>query len=617
MSRPRRIPLEDFFRKPEKASPALSPDGRHLAWLAPYERRLNLHVRDLETGGERRVTTATARDIAGFLWADDERLVYAKDKGGDENFHLFSVRLDGSGARDLTPFPDVKCAIVDDLEEVPDRILFQMNKRDAEVFDVYRMTVSTGEMEVLAENPGNVQSWITDHRGRLRLATTTDGVNTAILYRESEADEWDVVASYDFKESASPLFFTFDDRAIYVSSNVGRDKSAIFEYDLAEGRETELIFEHEEVDVSNLLASKHRKKITGVAFETSLPGYHFFDARRAGLQAFVDGELPGRVNRLISHSRDETRYVVASVGDRVRATYWLLDAQGEPRLAHLFDAAPWIYEEEMAPMRPIAYTARDGLEIHGYLTLPVGIEARDLPLVVHPHGGPWARDHWGYNPELQFLANRGVAVLQMNFRGSVGYGRRFWQASFHQWGLAMQDDVTDGVRWAIDQGIADPERIAIYGGSYGGYAALSGVTQTPDLYACGISYVGVSNLFTWIEAFPPYWKPYLEMVYEMVGHPERDAENWRETSPFFNADRIQVPMLVAQGANDPRVKKEESDQIVAALRERDIPVEYIVKDDEGHGFANEENQFEFYRALEGFLERHLRLDGTTAAADSL
>jgi dipeptidyl aminopeptidase/acylaminoacyl peptidase len=306
----------------------------------------------------------------------------------------------------------------------------------------------------------------------------------------------------------------------------------------------------------------------------------------------------------VSHSRDEGRFVVHSGGDRTMGAYWLLDAE-RSTLEHLFPVSPWLDEAAMAEMRSIRYTSRDGLAIRGYLTVPAGQEPRGLPLVVNPHGGPWARDVWGFNPEVQFLASRGYAVLQMNFRGSAGFGRRFLEASFGQWGLTMQDDVTDGVRWAIEQGIADPARVAIYGGSYGGYAALSGLTKTPELYACGVSYVGVSNLFTWMAAIPPYWKPYLEMMHEMVGHPERDRKRFEETSPLFRVERIRAPLFVAQGANDPRVRKEESEQIVAALERRGVPVRYLVKEDEGHGFHNEENRFEFYRALEEFLAEHL------------
>lgn len=605
----RRIPLEDFFRKPERTGFELSPSGRHLAFLAPWERRLNVHVLDLDSGEERRVTGATERDVAGFLWADDDRIVFVQDAGGDENWRLHAVSRDGGNPLDLTPFEGVQCRVVDDLEEVPGEILFEMNRRDPHVFDVYRLNVNTGAMTAIAENPGNVQGWHTDHDGRLRLATTTDGVNTSILFRETETDPWRTVATYDFRETAHPLKFTFDNRNVFVASNVGRDRQAIFEYDLATGREVRLVFEHPEVDVSHLLVSKARKVVTGVLFETDRPRYVFFDEKRLAIQRRIDERLPETFNAIASTSRDETRWIVHATSDRTRGTYWLYDAPAGA-LRRLFDASPWLEAAEMAEMRPVAFSSRDGLPLRGYLTLPRGREAKGLPLVVNPHGGPWHRDGWGFDPEIQFLANRGFAVLQVNFRGSTGYGRKFLEASFGQWGLAMQDDVADAVAWAVAEGIADPARVAIYGGSYGGYAALSGLTKHPELYACGISYVGVSNLFTWLAAIPPYWKPYLEMMYVMVGHPERDAERFRATSPFFNADRIRVPLLVVQGANDPRVRKEESEQIVAALRGRGVAVEYLVKDDEGHGFRNEENLFELYRTVERFLERHLGEPGS-------
>lgn len=598
------IPLEDFFQKPDKAMVRLSPDGTHLAYLEPWERRLNLVVRNLASGETRRVTDATERDLGGYLWASDERLVYVQDTGGDENFRLFAVAKDGSGRLALTPFDEVKCDIVDDLEDHPDEILFQMNHRDKQVFDVYRIDVATGEMSMVAENPGNIQTWMTDHQGRIRLATTTDGVNSSILYREDEQSAFAVVATYDFKQTVMPRMFTPDDRNLWVASNVGRDRTAIFEFDPRSGEHGRLLFEHDEVDVTDVLYSRVRKRLTGVTFESDRLHYVFFDDQRGELQAVLDRKLAGYENHLTSWSRDESRYIVYSGSDRHMGKYSLFDTS-DRSLTPLFEISPWLEESAMAEMKPIRYESRDGLPIRGYLTVPKGASDGPLPLIVNPHGGPWHRDSWGFNPEIQFLANRGFAVLQMNFRGSTGFGRAFWEASFGQWGLAMQDDITDGVNWAIEQGIADPERVAIYGGSYGGYAALSGLTKTPDLYRCGISYVGVSNLFTWIAAIPPYWKIYLDMIHEMVGNPETDEKQFRETSPLFNADRIAVPLFVAQGANDPRVTKEESDQIVEALRRREVEVEYLVKEDEGHGFHNEENRFEFYRAMEAFLSRHL------------
>ncbi|ANM29023.1 peptidase [Acidobacteria bacterium Mor1] len=599
-----RIPLETFFRKPARSQVRLSPDGTAVAYLAPYERRMNVFVRDLTSGEDTRITSATERDIGGHAWADPQRIVFLQDTGGDENYRLYAVGRDGSSPMELTPFPEVKCGLVDDLPDRDDEILIQMNRRDPQLFDVYRVNVSSGSMECIAENPGNVQRWITDHDGRLRVAETTDGVRTGVLYREDEAAPWRGILDLSYRETVTPLFFCYDREALYVSSNVGRDKAAIFEFDPVRAETTELIFEHERVDVSHLLHSRARRLITGVAFEEDRVDYHFFDAERERRQQRIDQALPETDNSIISTSRDESRAVVHAGGDRSRGTYYLYDVE-EDTLEELFPSSPWLEPQDMSPMKPVRIPTSDGFVMQGYLTLPQGGSDRPGPLVMNPHGGPWARDSWGFNPEVQFLANRGYAVLQVNFRGSVGFGRKFWEASFGQWGLSMQDDITRAVRWAIDEGIADPKRVAIYGGSYGGYAALSGLTRTPELYACGVSYVGVSNLFTWIEAFPPYWKPFLEMIYEMVGHPERDAERWRETSPFFQADKIQVPLLVAQGSNDPRVRKEESDQIVSALRGRGVDVEYLVKDNEGHGFHNEENQFEFYRALEAFLEKNL------------
>jgi len=599
------IPLEDFFRKPETIQVRLSPDGAHLAYMAPHERRLNIFVRNIETGVDTRITSATERDIAGYTWIGNQRLLYAQDRGGDENYRLYAVDHDGGNPLDLTPFDGVQCTIVDDLEDVNDEVLFRMNKRDAKIFDVYRLNVKTGTMTIVAENPGNIQEWFTDHDGKLRVAMTTDGVNTSLLYRASETDPWRTVATYDFKESATPIAFTFDNRSLYVTSNVGRDKAAIFEYDLDTGKEGRLVFEHPEVDVTSLHLSKHRKLAYAASFETDRRHYHFFDAPTEQLHQRVQAALPGHQVTFASHSKDESKRVVMASSDRDRGAYYLVEATNGA-VEKLFDLSPWLDPKRLAPMRPITYRSRDGLTIHGYLTVPLGrAPGERVPLVVHPHGGPWARDSWQFDPSVQFLANRGYAVLQANFRGSTGYGRTFMEASFGEWGLTMQDDLSDGAAWAIDSGIADADRIAIFGGSYGGYATLSGVTKDPDLYCCGVSFVGVSNIFTWIEAIPPYWQPFREMIYEMVGHPERDRERLERVSPLFNVDRIKVPMFIAQGANDPRVPKAESDQIVAALRERGIEVEYMLKDNEGHGFQNEENNFDFFRAMERFLDQHL------------
>jgi dipeptidyl aminopeptidase/acylaminoacyl peptidase len=314
--------------------------------------------------------------------------------------------------------------------------------------------------------------------------------------------------------------------------------------------------------------------------------------------------LPGYDVAVVSMSRDEKKVLAVTYSDKFLGAYYAYDVPSG-KLTKLADISPWLHEENMAEMKPIQYTSRDGLTIRGYLTLPKGKEPKNLPVVVNPHGGPWYRDRWGFNPEVQFLANRGYAVLQVNFRGSTGYGKAFWEASFKQWGKTMQDDITDGAQWLIQQGIADPKRIAIYGGSYGGYATLAGLTFTPDLYACGVDYVGVSNLFTFMKTFPTYWEPVRKMIYEMIGDPETDKDLLTAESPIFHADQIKVPLLIAQGANDPRVNKDESDQMVEALKKRGIDVPYMVKENEGHGFLLQENRFDFYRAMEKFLGQYL------------
>ena len=598
------IPMKDFFRNPVKVAYSLSPNGEYMAFMQPWENRLNIFVEKIGSGQATRVTSAKARDISGYAWKGDNRIVYIQDTGGDENFRLYAVSIDGSNPKDLTPFEKVRAQIIDRLEQHENEILVGLNKRMPQVFDVYRINVNTGEMQMIAENPGNYTGWSTDWDGKLRIAVTTDGVNSTLLFRNSETDKFAPLVTTNFKETISPLLFTSDNKQLYVATNLGRDKTAIVKYDVENKKELEKIFEHPEVDVTNVLSSRKRRLITGVSYTTDKTQYHFIDKQRADLQKDLERRLPGYEVRLAGCNRDEDKCLVRTVTDRSLGAYYFYDLKSKD-FRKLADVSPWLNDQDLAPMKPIKYQSRDGLTIHGYLTLPKGVPARNLPVVVNPHGGPWYRDQWGYNPEVQFLANRGYAVLQVNFRGSTGYGRKFWESSFKQWGKAMQDDITDGVQWLIKQGIADPKRIGIYGGSYGGYATLAGLVYTPDLYAAGVDYVGVSNLFTFLKAIPPYWKPYLEMLYEMIGHPEKEKDLLTAASPVFHSDKIKVPLLIAQGANDPRVNKAESDQMVEALKKRGIEVPYIVKMNEGHGFSNEENRFEFYRAMEEFLGKHL------------
>jgi len=600
----KQIPMRDFFKNPQESAHQISPDGKYLSWLAPYERRMNVFVKSLSGGDAWRVTSETARDINGYFWKGD-RILYVKDFGGDENFHVVSVNLKGEDLKDLTPGEKVRAMIVDALVDHDNYIIVSHNKRDPKVFDVFRTDVKTGEQKLIAQNPGNITSWMTDHEGKLRIAGTTDGVNTTLLYRESEDEPFKPLLTTNFKEQVEPILFTFDNKRLIVQSNRGRDKTAIFEFDPLTVKEGKLIAEHPEVDMGSVNYSRKRKVLTVANYTTWKGQRQFLDKEAENMFKAVEKKLPGYEIAFTSANKAEDKYIVATFNDKSRGKRYLY-SKANNKLDFIADISPWLPEAELADMKPISYQSRDGLTINGYLTLPKGVAAKNLPVIVHPHGGPWARDEWRFNPEVQFLANRGYAVFQMNFRGSTGYGRKFWEASFKQWGKAMQDDVTDGVQWLIKEGVADPKRIGIYGGSYGGYTTLAGITFTPDLYAAAVDYVGVSNLFTFLNTIPPYWTPYLAMLHEMVGHPEKDKELLTSASPALQADKIKTPLFIAQGAKDPRVNKAESDQMVEALKKRGVTVEYMVKENEGHGFRNEENRFEFYEAMEKFLAKHLK-----------
>jgi dipeptidyl aminopeptidase/acylaminoacyl peptidase len=605
----KQYPLRDFFKNPERAYFRLSPDGKTIGFMQPYESRMNIFVQPFDKVGTnegiKRVTEEKARDIPNFFFKGPNHVLFTKDFGGDENFHVVTADIRTGTVKDLTPHEGTRAMILDSLPDDDDHVLVTHNKRDKRFFDVFRVNLKTGQETLLAQNPGNITNWVTDHAGQLRAAGTSDGVNSTFLYREKESDEFKPLLTTNFREGVAIVGWTADNKQMYVSSNRGRDKSAIFEFDPKTAKEGKLIYEHPVVDVSSLGWSRARKVITQTTVNVDKAEPVFFDKESERVYKAIKTQLPNYEINVQSATKDEQRMIVAALSDRTPGVRYVYDVKTN-KLSKLGEINPAIAEADMAEMKPIQYTARDGLLIRGYLTLPKGVPAKNLPVIVNPHGGPWARDDWGYNPQIQFLANRGYAVLQMNFRGSTGFGRKFWEASFKQWGLAMQDDVTDGVQWLIKEGIADPKRIGIYGGSYGGYATLSGITKTPDLYAAAVSYVGVSNMFTFLNTIPPYWKPFAEMMKEMIGDQEKDKAQFTATSPALNADKIKTPLFVAQGAKDPRVVKAESDQMVEALRKRGIQVDYMVKENEGHGFRNQENQFEFYEAMEKFLGKHLK-----------
>ncbi len=602
------IPLEDFFRNSPQTGFQISPDGKHISFLAPYKDRMNIFVQPTDEDAPIQLTHETARSIAGYMWEGNDRIIYIKDVGGDENYQLFAVNIDGTGLRGYTDFPGVTTYLIDDLEDIPDEVLIAMNRRNPEIFDAYRLNLATGEMSLIAENPGNIQGWMTDREGRLRVATAiVDGVNTQILFRETEEEPFRVVLTTNFKEGVGFITFLPHSNEVLAITNLNRDRSALVRMDAATCEELEVLYEHPRYDISGIYYSKKQEKLLSASVTGHKgPIRHYFDKDFEAFREELKAYFPDQRVGIADSDKAEERFLIYVGDDRTRGAYYYYLPGQQPKL--IAELAPWLPKEEMGRMFPISYHAQDGLLIEGYLTLPKGLTpetAHHLPAVVNPHGGPWSRDVWGYDSVAQFLANRGYAVLQMNFRSSTGYGRAFTEAGYKQWGHNVMRDINDGTRWLISEGIADPKRIAIYGGSFGGYAALAGVTFEPDLYACAVDYVGISNLFTFMKTIPPYWRPMLDMMYEQVGDPEADHDMLAATSPALHADQIRVPLFIAQGANDPRVNKAESDQMVEALRKQGIDVEYMVKDDEGHGFHNQENRYDFYRAMEKFLAKHI------------
>lgn len=598
------LALELFFRNPVAKNVVVSPNGKRLASLQPLKGRMNVFVRNIDKNEWQSITAMDDRDVAFVNWKDDNTLIFSRDFGGDENFHLFSVTADGQNLRDLTPYNKTRMNLIDDLQGISkNEVIVGLNDRNPQAFDVYRLNVQTGVRQLLLENPGQYTHFLVDNKGVLRVVVGTDGAQRTYFYRDNEKQAFKKVLTLNFKDQINPFAFDKKNKMVYATSNLKRDTLAVVEWNPANGKVGKTLFSPTNYDVVRVSYSRHRQELVAAAFEDWKIQRHFFSSFYKN--SYNQLGIKDRDVSIVSVSDDENVWVLEANSDRSGSHYYTYDVKNK-KLTFLFNSTPWLKEEQMVEMKPIEFQSRDGLKLMGYLFLPNNVDPKELPVIVNPHGGPWARDTWGFRPEAQFFANRGYAVLKVNFRGSTGFGKKFWEASFKQWGLKMQDDITDGVAWMVQKGIADKGRIAIYGGSYGGYATLAGLTFTPDLYRCGIDYVGVSNIFTLMETVPPYWKPMREMFYEMIGDPVKDKELLTKVSPVFHADKIVAPLFVAQGAQDPRVKKAESDQIVEALRKRGVDVPYLVKENEGHGFRNEENRFEFYRQAEHFLERHMR-----------
>ncbi len=621
------IPREILFGNPVKQFPTVSPDGTRIAYLAPDKKNvLNVFVKTIGRDDDVQVTHDPKRGVGLYRWAGDSRhILYQQDSDGDENWHVYSADLGGKLVRDLTPFQGVRASNLMVSYTKPNEILVGLNLRDPRVFDMYRIDLETGAVRLDTENPGDVLSWTTDANFTIRAATVfkPSTAETVLRVRDAAGQPWRDLIVWPFEESG--MFgqinggsvvagFSADGRSLYVVSALGRDTAALVEVDARTGKELKVLASHPKSDVAEdptsypdmrplVMTSPVTNAVQAVGFEYETWEWQMLDpdVRRdfavlsEGREGFVD---------VISRDRADKIWVVGQAVDNGPTRYWLYD-RNTRRAQFLFADQPALEKYTLARAKPLVITARDGLPLVSYLWLPPGVEPKKLPLILLPHGGPWARDsHW-FDPLAQLLTNRGYAVLQVNFRGSTGFGKKFLNAGNHQIGLGMQEDLHDGVRWAIKEGIADPKRLGVMGGSMGGYATLRAISTEPDMFACAVDIVGPSDLSILFTSMPSYWAPVKVRWTRRMGDVEHDAALNRKLSPLYSAERIRTPLLVGQGANDPRVNIKNSDLIVAALRERKVPVTYIVYPDEGHGFARPENSLDFFGRVEEFLAKHL------------
>jgi dipeptidyl aminopeptidase/acylaminoacyl peptidase len=596
------IPRSVLFGNPERSSPEISPDGTMLAYLAPDQGVLNVWVRTLGKSDDRVITEDRKRGIRNLAWEyDSKNILYTQDQNGDENWRVYQTNVANKKTRDLTPYEKVRADIVALEPSQPDTVLVQLNKRDPKVFDVYRINLNSGELKLDTENPGDVSGWQTDHDLQVRAAqVTTDDGGTIIRVRDDAKSPWRDLIKWGAEETLGGVQgFSTDNKAVMVISSLEANAARLVAVDVATGKRT-VLAEDPQFDVSLVVTHPKTSKLEAVVFLRERRDFQILDK---SLQPDFDAIRKIRTADISNISRDlaDDRWIVTLEGDDAPVYYYLYE-RATKKATLLFSNRPALEKYNLAKVKPFEYKARDGMTIYGYLTTPSGSEAKGLPMVIFPHGGPWARDLWGYDPYAQWLANRGYAVLQPNFRSSTGYGKKYLNAGDRQWAGTMRTDLLDAKDWAVKQGVADAAKVCIMGGSYGGYATLAGVSYTPDAFACGVDIVGPSNLNTLLKTIPPYWSTLLSVFHKRMGE---DEEFLKSQSPLFRADQIKAPLLIGQGANDPRVNKAESDQIVAAMRKNEKPVEYYVFPDEGHGFARPENRMAFNAASEKFLAQYL------------
>jgi dipeptidyl aminopeptidase/acylaminoacyl peptidase len=607
-----------FFGDPEISGGQLSPDGQYLSFMRPYNGTRNLWVKTRAADFDEAVpvTDRTDRPIPGYFWSRDGKyLLFVMDQGGDENYNIYALNPAEARpgvipqARNITDMEGVRAMIFHIAHNDPDMLFVGLNSRDAAWHDLYSLRISTGELTLLRENTNRYTSWVFDWEDRLRLASRSKENGDNELWRMDQDGGEELIYEWGLMESAYPAGFHKDNEMIYLVTNKGkdRDKSKLFLMDIYKSEITLLEKDPEgRVDFGGLWQSERTREVIATFYNFDRTRAYFHDKNFEDHYNYLKSKLGDAEVSFSSGTSDESVFMVVAYSDVKPSSVYIYD-MGTRSLTYQYTPRGGLPEEHMSNMIPVRYPSSDGLEIPAYLTLPKNMGDKKLPLVVFPHGGPWARDYWGFSTYTQFLANRGYAVLQPNFRGSTGFGKSFIDAGNQQWGELMQDDITWGVKYLVEKGIVDPSRVAIFGISYGGYATLAGLAFTPDVYAAGVSFVGPSNLITLLNSIPPYWEAARKMFHERMGDPStpEGEKRLKRQSPLFSAGQIVAPLLVVQGQNDPRVIKAESDQIVVAMRDRGLPVQYINAPDEGHGFARPENNMAFIAAMERFLAQHI------------
>ncbi len=601
------IPVNDFFKSQDKATYRLSPNGKSISYLKLQDKKQNLFVEDLASGKVVQLTKLKEKNINFYAWVSNDELIYYKEKEGERfQSDLYIINKEGNDEKQLSKNEKSRLRVLEDQLIDNKFLLVLSNKRDSTVSDVYRLNVRDGKMQMAAQNPGNITKWVTDTEGKLRMAMSNDGVNETLWYRENETQKFRPLLTNNFKTTIFPVAFSEKKHNIvYAISNLNRDKNALIELDCITGKETKVLFANDSLNVVDAQYSKPKGKMTYVVYETWKKEKHFLDEDAKFLSHKLDSLLPNTESRIIDRDKNENVFVVRTFTDRNPGSYYLYIASSGV-LKKLSDINSDIKIDQMSEMKPISFIARDGLEINGYLTLPLNSSGKNLPIVVVPNSSPLTRNTWGYNAEVQFLANRGYGVLQLNYRGSSGYGKSFFVAGFKQWGAKIQDDIDDGVKYLIAKGVANPKKIAIYGSGLGGFIALNAATRRPQLYKCVASNSGVLNLLSYIKSIPPYLKSNLQMIYEIVGDPDTDIDYMKQASPIFHSDKINIPVFITQNAKDPRINPNDAIQFAKELKKRNVPYTYFEKQNAEFLNNREQVRLKVYAGLEQFLESNLK-----------